>query len=125
MPMIAVRSPEIRDLVESQTLLVGPFSIAWRSVRGRQASLRVSHAREPGRVLWETTPGEAFIRVAPSKLRVAESRGFFRIEERARATRGVQTLESIQAEGSGVCLRGHTGQRIRPRWQMRFDLLDD
>lgn len=83
---------------------LGPFTVSWTPAGG--GALGVGHARLPGRTVWATVPGAAFVEAARGRARVRESRGHIRVRDRALARCDRQSIAAIEHGGSWLRVRG-------------------
>lgn len=81
----------------------GAFRVRWDAEEQR---LSVAHAREPGRTLWASRPGEAFLMAARGEGMLEGKRSHFHVEADRRATCTRQRVDRIEAAGDTVRLTG-------------------
>lgn len=93
--------PELRTVAEYR---LGRFIVRWSPEQGGR--LRIRHADDPERVLWETVPGTAFAGAAIGNARIRESRGSFDIRDRLEHVCADQHLGRISKDSSGLTLTG-------------------
>lgn len=105
---------------EPRTLSAGPFAVTWRA-----GVLAIHHASSPGRALWASCAGEAFLELAFADLQIGEARGFFDVRERILARSGRQTIERMDADGAAAVLEGRLEGAAPAVWQLRFEAVDD
>jgi len=117
------------DLFESSVdpceLTAGAFVIKWGRRKAYRGPLTVHHRDAPHRNLWRAGGRYPFIRAGYGQAKVAESRGFFTVDDRAARYLEGQTLDSIEREGDAVVVRGRLGDAGEGRWCLRFEAVDD
>jgi sulfoquinovosidase len=104
------------DLTEGQHYFsAGNFEIQWIATGqghpgGYQGPrLVIVHLSEPGRWLWHSQRGQAFVAAAQGQETVEEARGSYFISDRLARACNRQTVESISAQGQDVTVSGVLG----------------
>ncbi|MCA9772408.1 MAG: alpha-glucosidase, partial [Myxococcales bacterium] len=87
---------------------VGAFRVTVDANPGTMR-LRVEHADEPGRAIFETTPGESFVLAAKGEAEIAEQRGSFTITDTIAQRCTVQSIESVTESPGGLAVAGRIG----------------
>lgn len=111
----AVVRSELGDLDFS----LGNFILRWRSA---QAQLQIESLASPGRSLWSTLPGYAFVRAAKGLAQVSQWRGSFNILDSAGERQCYrQTIASMQLDGGDLRIKGWIdGQHCNLRYELVF-----
>ncbi len=92
----------------------GAFTLSWTG-----STLAASSG---GRVVWDTAPGVSFVRGGTQRLRAAEQRGSFSVDERIESRCTDQTVETITAPSGSVVIRGRVSgdPRCESDYLLRF-----
>jgi len=84
-------------------------------------SLRITHRSKPSKVLWESVPGQAFVRAAEGEETLFSNRGSYNIEDRILRDCPVQTVDTEEHDGGTVTLSGTlTGPECDTAYSMKF-----
>lgn len=112
----------MNSLVSSSSYNVGKFVVRIAQDKGNPPLLQVSHQADPGRLLWETVSGLAFVGAAEGAEEIREfgvPEGSFKIQDRIVGQCDNQTLDSAVLEGTQLVLHGalsgqgcHAGYRF-------------
>ena len=118
---------------------IGNFVVSVATRDGARPFLRITHAAEPTRVLWESIPGVAFLAAARTRVDVREfgtPEGSFDIRDRVLALCAQQSVDAFESEDGALVIRGtlsgagrQTGYRMiftstsvnQVRFQVRLD----
>jgi len=87
----------------------GQFIVDWTP--GSSATVKITHAARPGKVLWETPPGHSFIGAAIGCETVTERRGLFRVVDRRLECFPDQYISSIDLGTDSITFRGKLRSR--------------
>lgn len=87
----------------------GQFILGWTP--GPDAAVKITHAGLPGKVLWETLPGRAFIGAAVGSETVTESRGLFRVSDNRLKCFPNQHVKAIDVGTGALTFRGELKSR--------------
>ncbi|MDZ7801972.1 MAG: alpha-glucosidase [Trueperaceae bacterium] len=108
-----------------RTHAVGPFRLHTEETEETEAGfvLSVTHRAEPGRRLWASQSGRAFVAAADGDETVSMSRGHFTVRDDVQVRLSEQHLTRIEAGGETITLRGEVrspnGQRRAP-YRLQF-----
>lgn len=89
--------------------LCGQFIVDWTA--GPAATVKITHTGSPGKVLWETLPGRAFLGAAVGSERVTESRGLFRVSDQRLECFPDQYVTAIDPGTKSLVFRGELKSR--------------
>src|SRR5579872_1330005 len=103
---------------------VGNFLVTVVTPSTRKSFLRITHAAEPSRALWESVPGVAFLAAAQAQVDVREfgaPEGSFSIHDRILADCAQQSVDAL-TEGNGTLVVYGTlaGPGCHTTYQMSF-----
>jgi len=100
---------------------VGSFLVDVQAHGGNAPSLTISHADRPGKVLWESVPGEGFAAAAAAEATVIDDRAHYTIEDRILHLCDAQTVDRVRTEGGGLTLSGELrGEGRTTAYSMRL-----
>ena len=108
--------------MSSTRLRTGAFVVIWQQSEGH---LQIIHHTTESNVLWENTPGTAFVYAAVGAAKVSESRGFFRVTEKKQAVSTCQSIDSIHAHESSVTLSGLLDNDSELPWSLILTGVDE
>lgn len=100
-PVVGALTETNLDPAEYQA---GSFVLRWHNDEGGYLSLH--HSQNPGRTLWASLPGRAFVGVGEAIDQVSETRAMFTVDEELVHTCTEQKIEQIRASNNVVMVQG-------------------
>ncbi len=102
---------------------VGAFQLTWAVLAsGGSPTLRISHAREPSRVIWESPSDAPFVQARLFKTTFQQWRGSFTIHEKGRQDCSTQTLDRVETtEEGGLEFQGQLGPSCAVGYRLAFN----
>jgi alpha-glucosidase len=89
----------------AQDYTVGNFVAGWNKDKG--GSLSIYSRSQPGKVLWQSIPGESFISAARGRETVTESRGSYNIKDSLVTVCSDQTIDSMLIDDGKLIISGN------------------
>lgn len=96
----------IWSAVPSGTWRTGGFAVEWSNPWFGGPCLRAYHVSDPGRDLWRSVPGRAFVSAGAGDATVHESRGMFKVADSITAYYGHQGVDRIREKNGAVIING-------------------
>ena len=125
------RGPVSGSLIEVSKDAYGEYetagfviSLARQNEEPSSTTLRIEDRRvKPGRVLWESVAGKAFVSAARGEETVSHSRGHFFVEDKILSRCPHQTIERVEKREDALLLRGRLlceGLTTGPEYKLSF-----
>ena len=96
----------IWSAVPSGTWRTGGFAVEWNNPWFGGPAVRVYHVSDPGRDLWQSVQGRAFVTAGAGQATIHESRGMFQVEDRVTTYYGHQGVDRIREKNGAVVING-------------------
>lgn len=114
-------------LPPATTLAVGDFRVDWTPANGGR--LAITRPSMPGRTLWESRAGRAFVEAARGHSTIGGQRGYFTVREGGVVWTNAQTIDAVEAIAGGVVVRGRLlpagaavgPALVAPSYALRFE----
>jgi len=88
----------------------------------RAPSVRVTHRSHPSKVLWESVPGQPFVRAAAAEATLFSNRGSYDVQDRVLRDCPVQTVDAQARDGAALTLSGSlSGPECSTAYALRFE----
>lgn len=99
----------------------GPFQVEVQTEPIQGPLVTVTHAANPGKVVWASVPGKGFAAAAAAEAKVTENRGSFLVEDKILRRCESQTVDHVLTENGTVTLSGRlAGDDCDVGYSMQF-----
>jgi len=110
-----------KDASNSSSAGTLPFQVRVDPTQAQGPLVTITHASNPGRILWQSVPGKGFARAAVAEATITENRGSYQIEDNVLRTCEDQTVDRIQTGDGTTTISGKLeGDGCDVGYTMRF-----
>lgn len=99
----------------------GPFRVDIDRSQAGVPAVTITHRSDPGKVLWMSVPGEAFVAAASAEAEIIDNRASFTINDEILAACDIQTVDGVDRAGGVTTLTGRlVGDACDVGYSLRF-----